>query len=133
MKKKTVACRDFFNALELCHANVWAKWTGGCNQAKRDLNKCLHKEAIPFSTFASLTLCLFSLMCSLWHVQRGTGKMQRCGMHGEKKPFKNYMKMTRRLVLEMHATRLTSAVLRIAVSLHQQPGFVNMKSDTTDC
>jgi hypothetical protein len=43
----TTACRDFFEALELCHANVWAKWTGGCNQAKRELNKCLHKEVTP--------------------------------------------------------------------------------------
>ncbi len=40
----SIACREFFDALELCHANVWAKWTGGCNQVKRELNKCLHNE-----------------------------------------------------------------------------------------
>ncbi|KAF8497063.1 hypothetical protein F5888DRAFT_1923743 [Russula emetica] len=43
---KKIACREFFDALELCHANVWAKWTGGCNEAKRKLNKCLHKESV---------------------------------------------------------------------------------------
>ncbi|KAI0253966.1 hypothetical protein BJV78DRAFT_1190664 [Lactifluus subvellereus] len=44
--EKRTACREFFDALELCHANVWAKWTGGCNQAKRELNKCLHHESV---------------------------------------------------------------------------------------
>ncbi|KAH9967869.1 hypothetical protein BC827DRAFT_1123045 [Russula dissimulans] len=42
----TVACREFFDALQLCHANVWAKWTGGCNHAKRELNKCLRDESV---------------------------------------------------------------------------------------
>ena len=60
-KKNTVACREFFDALELCHANVWAKWTGGCNQAKRELNKCLHKEVTPLSILASLTLFMLIL------------------------------------------------------------------------
>ncbi|KAN0105451.1 hypothetical protein V8E52_011045 [Russula decolorans] len=43
---RKIACREFFDALQLCHANVWTKWTGGCNQAKRELNKCLHKESV---------------------------------------------------------------------------------------
>ena len=38
------ACREFFQALEACHANFWTKWTGGCNTAKNQLNSCLHKE-----------------------------------------------------------------------------------------
>jgi len=43
-------CKEFFEALELCHANVWAKWTGGCNQAKRELNKCLHSDSVARAT-----------------------------------------------------------------------------------
>jgi hypothetical protein len=57
--RNAVVCKEFFEALGLCHANVWAKWTGGCNQAKRELNKCLHNdvrpasETIPFSAHTS--------------------------------------------------------------------------------
>ena len=40
-------CREFIQALDACHANNWAKWTGGCNQAKNDLNMCLRKEVSP--------------------------------------------------------------------------------------
>ena len=40
-------CKEFFEALELCHANVWTKWTGGCNEVKRELNKCLHTDVRP--------------------------------------------------------------------------------------
>ncbi|KAH9951363.1 hypothetical protein B0H21DRAFT_685289, partial [Amylocystis lapponica] len=38
-------CKDFIQALEACHSNSWAKWTGGCNQTKMELNMCLRKEA----------------------------------------------------------------------------------------
>ncbi|EPQ58465.1 hypothetical protein GLOTRDRAFT_22420, partial [Gloeophyllum trabeum ATCC 11539] len=37
-------CREFFQALEACHQNGWAKWTGGCNGVKHELNMCLRKE-----------------------------------------------------------------------------------------
>ncbi|KAI0049990.1 hypothetical protein FA95DRAFT_1488023, partial [Auriscalpium vulgare] len=40
------ACKDFFDALEACHANTWLKWTGGCNQTKFNLNRCLHAESV---------------------------------------------------------------------------------------
>ncbi len=40
-----IACKDFIEALQTCHADSWAKWTGGCNQAKLDLNACLRRDA----------------------------------------------------------------------------------------
>ncbi|KAI0060881.1 hypothetical protein BV25DRAFT_1806730, partial [Artomyces pyxidatus] len=40
------ACAEFLQALEVCHANAWLKWTGGCNTAKLNLNKCLHGESV---------------------------------------------------------------------------------------
>ncbi|KAL4251672.1 COX assembly mitochondrial protein [Abortiporus biennis] len=42
--EKRIACKEFIEALEACHASTWAKWTGGCNQAKLDLNSCLHQH-----------------------------------------------------------------------------------------
>ncbi|KAI0362692.1 UPF0287-domain-containing protein [Trametes cingulata] len=39
-------CLEFIQALDACHANGWSRWTGGCNQAKQDLNMCLRKERI---------------------------------------------------------------------------------------
>lgn len=44
--ERRIACREFFQALEACHANFWTKWTGGCNTAKNQLNSCLHKETM---------------------------------------------------------------------------------------
>ncbi|KAI0312737.1 hypothetical protein OF83DRAFT_1066716 [Amylostereum chailletii] len=44
--EKRIACRDFFDALEACHASPWKKFTGGCNEIKRDLNGCLHGETM---------------------------------------------------------------------------------------
>ncbi|KAI0262898.1 hypothetical protein BC834DRAFT_971712 [Gloeopeniophorella convolvens] len=44
--EKRLACKDFFEALERCHADIWSKWTGGCNEIKRELNKCLHSESV---------------------------------------------------------------------------------------
>ncbi|PCH38357.1 UPF0287-domain-containing protein [Wolfiporia cocos MD-104 SS10] len=43
---KRLACQDFIDALDACHANPWAKWTGGCNAAKHELNMCLRKERV---------------------------------------------------------------------------------------
>jgi len=44
LSDKRIACKDFIEALQTCHASSWAKWTGGCNQAKWDLNECLKKD-----------------------------------------------------------------------------------------
>jgi hypothetical protein len=38
-----VVCKEFFLALEACHADNWRKWTGGCNGDKNELNMCLRK------------------------------------------------------------------------------------------
>ncbi|CAL1704102.1 unnamed protein product [Somion occarium] len=43
---KRIVCKEFIQALEACHADSWAKWTGGCNQAKRDLNNCLRQDRL---------------------------------------------------------------------------------------
>jgi len=81
LTKYDVVCKEFFEALELCHANVWAKWTGGCNQAKRELNKCLHSDVRllpppPCQTTNQPLVLLVLPVSSPWHAQRGTGKMQ---------------------------------------------------------
>ncbi|KAH9934908.1 uncharacterized protein B0H18DRAFT_978899 [Fomitopsis serialis] len=47
---KRLVCGDFIQALNACHANTWAKWTGGCNQVKHDLNMCLRKERVNRTT-----------------------------------------------------------------------------------
>jgi hypothetical protein len=45
-------CREFIQALEQCHVSTWSRLTGGCNQQKDSLNKCLRKEAsCPLQTF----------------------------------------------------------------------------------
>ena len=38
------ACKDFILALEACHADTWSKFTGGCNNTKIALNRCLHEQ-----------------------------------------------------------------------------------------
>ncbi|CCM02874.1 uncharacterized protein FIBRA_04988 [Fibroporia radiculosa] len=43
---KRIVCKEFIQALENCHGDSWAKWTGGCNQIKLDLNMCLRKERV---------------------------------------------------------------------------------------
>ena len=40
---RPVVCKEFFQALEACHADNWRKWTGGCNNDKNELNMCLRK------------------------------------------------------------------------------------------
>jgi len=46
---KLVVCKEFFQALEACHADNWRKWTGGCNNDKTELNMCLRKVVrLPF-------------------------------------------------------------------------------------
>ena len=83
------ACREFFQALEACHANFWTKWTGGCNTAKNQLNSCLHKEvsgasrSSPLFIFAQRAASL-TTGWRPWSVHRKTAKTQRSG-----KPRKN--------------------------------------------
>ncbi|TBU32238.1 UPF0287-domain-containing protein [Dichomitus squalens] len=43
-------CLEFIQALDACHADGWSRWTGGCNQAKQDLNMCLRKERVDRTT-----------------------------------------------------------------------------------
>ncbi|KAI0693714.1 hypothetical protein BC835DRAFT_1275531, partial [Cytidiella melzeri] len=40
------ACKDFIDALEACHADSWLKFTGGCNNTKIELNRCLHAQSV---------------------------------------------------------------------------------------
>jgi len=40
---RPVVCKEFFQALQACHADNWRKWTGGCNNDKNELNMCLRK------------------------------------------------------------------------------------------
>ena len=40
---RLVVCKEFFQALQACHADNWRKWTGGCNDDKNELNMCLRK------------------------------------------------------------------------------------------
>lgn len=41
-------CKELIKALEECHTSVWARYFGGCNQIKHDLNMCLRKEVFTF-------------------------------------------------------------------------------------
>lgn len=41
--QRPVVCKEFFQALEACHADKWRKWTGGCNNDKQELNMCLRQ------------------------------------------------------------------------------------------
>mmetsp|Transcript_7587 Transcript_7587/g.9924 ORF Transcript_7587/g.9924 Transcript_7587/m.9924 type:complete len:105 (+) Transcript_7587:100-414(+) len=37
-------CQDVINALKACHAHTWKKFTGGCNNAKTELDHCFKAE-----------------------------------------------------------------------------------------
>ena len=37
-------CQDVIDALKACHEDSWKKFTGGCNKAKFDLDKCFKAE-----------------------------------------------------------------------------------------
>ncbi|KAF4576877.1 hypothetical protein EYR40_001126 [Pleurotus pulmonarius] len=50
LSDKRTVCWEFIQALEMCHMNTWAKFTGGCNTQKDELNKCLRKERIARTT-----------------------------------------------------------------------------------
>lgn len=43
---KRIVCKDLILALEACHGDGWAKWTGGCNSKKIELNRCLHAQSM---------------------------------------------------------------------------------------
>ncbi|KAF8448047.1 hypothetical protein L210DRAFT_849065 [Boletus edulis BED1] len=44
LSDKRDACRDFIEALDLCHTSSWKRLTGGCNEQKSALIQCLRKE-----------------------------------------------------------------------------------------
>ncbi|KAG1754230.1 hypothetical protein EDB19DRAFT_639427 [Suillus lakei] len=50
LSDKRIVCREFIQALDACHVDIWARLTGGCNQEKDSLNKCLRKERVERST-----------------------------------------------------------------------------------
>lgn len=41
-----LVCKDLIDQLELCHSDIWAKYTGGCNDTKLKLNLCLRSEVL---------------------------------------------------------------------------------------
>lgn len=88
------ACRELFVALEECHANNWLKWTGGCNQAKIELNKCLHAE-VSASYPLPVALPHPGLLPSLFLVLLRTERTPSSGKPSVNKHGKNYMQMTR--------------------------------------
>ena len=51
-----LACRELVQALEECHATGWAKFTGGCNKHKDELNKCLRSEVFCCRMFMTFFL-----------------------------------------------------------------------------
>ncbi|KAF9228018.1 UPF0287-domain-containing protein [Gyrodon lividus] len=46
LSDKRFVCREFIQALDVCHTSNWKRLTGGCNQEKAALNNCLRKESI---------------------------------------------------------------------------------------
>ncbi|KAG6376072.1 hypothetical protein JVT61DRAFT_2042 [Boletus reticuloceps] len=45
LSDKRDACREFIEALDLCHSSSWKRLTGGCNEQKSALIQCLRKES----------------------------------------------------------------------------------------
>jgi len=43
---KSLVCKEFIEALEQCHASLWKKYTGACNDQKLKLNTCLRQERL---------------------------------------------------------------------------------------
>ncbi|KAF8841177.1 UPF0287-domain-containing protein [Paxillus ammoniavirescens] len=46
LSDKRIVCREFIQALDICHTSNWKRLTGGCNQEKTALNSCLRKEGV---------------------------------------------------------------------------------------
>lgn len=48
---KLEACGDIIEALHQCHqSGLWTYYTGGCNDIRRELDRCLHAERITRSS-----------------------------------------------------------------------------------
>ncbi|PLW22614.1 hypothetical protein PCASD_12212 [Puccinia coronata f. sp. avenae] len=48
---KLEACGPIISALNECHnRGLWAYYTGGCNDIRRELDKCLHAERMSRSS-----------------------------------------------------------------------------------
>ena len=90
----SVACKEFFDALQLCHANIWAKWTGGCNSVKRELNKCLHNDVCPHLITVPFA---HSFPSSPSHAPQKIGRRQSYEMRGGRMLSENCTKMTNSL------------------------------------
>ncbi|KAN0075213.1 hypothetical protein V8E55_011236 [Tylopilus felleus] len=45
LSDKQGVCREFIEALDLCHTSNWKRLTGGCNEQKSALIRCLRKES----------------------------------------------------------------------------------------
>jgi len=44
---KLEACSDVIAALHECHkSSLWTYYTGGCNDIRNQMNKCLHQERL---------------------------------------------------------------------------------------
>ncbi|KZP21099.1 hypothetical protein FIBSPDRAFT_826261, partial [Athelia psychrophila] len=37
-------CKEFIQASPSCHAGGWARFTGECNEARSELNRCLQSD-----------------------------------------------------------------------------------------
>ncbi|KAL5511570.1 hypothetical protein ACEPAH_4787 [Sanghuangporus vaninii] len=46
LTNKNIVCKELIEALDQCHSNLWAKYFGGCNDIKNELNMCLRRERI---------------------------------------------------------------------------------------
>ncbi|KAJ6623426.1 hypothetical protein B0H10DRAFT_1786298 [Mycena sp. CBHHK59/15] len=46
LSDRKLVCKEFMEALEICHSNNWRRLLGSCNKQKDELNMCLRKERI---------------------------------------------------------------------------------------
>lgn len=50
LSNKKIVCKEFIQALHSCHAGGWARFTGECNEARSELNRCLQSDHLSQST-----------------------------------------------------------------------------------
>ncbi|RXK41157.1 hypothetical protein M231_01561 [Tremella mesenterica] len=44
--ERQLACAEYIQALEECHARGWIRYLGACNSQRRELVLCLRKERL---------------------------------------------------------------------------------------
>ncbi|KZP30642.1 hypothetical protein FIBSPDRAFT_725808, partial [Athelia psychrophila] len=49
-------CKEFIQALHSCHAGGWARFTGECNEARSELNRCLQSDVSISATYILIAL-----------------------------------------------------------------------------